>query len=320
MEMKQKLRRGIHPVRSLALRAAGLLKRSVMPIRGRWKGSVAPNDKSVVYVHFDESGVVHDFTLYQLHCFKSLGYGITFVTNSPSFPADQMPGLLPLCVHIIWRHNSGYDFGAYRDAILSLDTDSVTQLILTNDSIYGPFYPLQDLIDRCDPEKADVWGASDSREIGYHLQSCFLLFHGNAIRSDAFRNFWRWYPDADDKVWVILNGELGISRALANDGLRLRAVYSCEDAKERRKAQRQCREFSDVTEDADDRSDQLNPLSYYWETMIARERFPFMKRSIFLRQPEKALSVVSSRTRYDPRLICRHLQSMPGAIKCVQSL
>jgi lipopolysaccharide biosynthesis protein len=309
--MKQNLRLEINPVRSLALRGLGLLKRSVVPIRDRWKGSIAPNEKCVIYVHFDNNGLIHDFTLYQLECFRKLGYGITFVTNSPSFPADQLPKLLPLCVDIIWRHNSGHDFGAYRDAVLSLNPENFTQLILTNDSIYGPLYPLEDLIDRCDPEKADAWGATDSRQIAYHLQSYFLLFYREAIRSDAFRQFWRWYPDVNDKAWVILNGELGISKALVGGGLRLRAVYSCEDAEERLKAERQTRELATFPEWVHGRADELNPLTYYWEALIARERFPFLKRSTLLKQPEKVLSVVSSRTRYDPRLISSHLQSIP---------
>ena len=44
-------------------------------------------------------------------------------------------------------------------------------LLLANDSVAGPFAPLGPLLARVDFAMADIWGATDSRERGYHLQS-----------------------------------------------------------------------------------------------------------------------------------------------------
>jgi lipopolysaccharide biosynthesis protein len=317
-EEKLKLDRGITRLRSTFLRAIGLASRFLTPARGTWKGRAAPTDKSVIYAHFDPTGIVHEYTIYQLKQFVALDYGVTFVTNSPRLATDQLNKLLPLCVNIIWRRNRGHDFAAYREGILSLRSEEPTQLVLTNDSCYGPFYPLETLINRCSSVEADVWGATDSCQIDYHLQSYFLLFHKAAIKHRAFQRFWRSYPDVNDKTWVVLNGELGLSKRLVNAELRLAAAYPCKDAEARLRNTEHDRslhiDFAAFLIGFRGRASELNPTRYYWETLIKREGFPFLKRHIFRGDSRfafgvDALSVIGSESKYDTALISSHVVS-----------
>ena len=52
--------------------------------------------------------------------------------------------------------------------------------MLANDSVYGPLFDLKEILARCDAS-ADIWGMTDNRAGGYHLQSYFLLFRGRAL-------------------------------------------------------------------------------------------------------------------------------------------
>ncbi len=255
----------------------------------------------------------------QLRAFAELGYTTTFVTNSDKFSDEQVIKVRPFCASIIRRRNEGYDFAAYRDGIRSIPAGDLTHLILTNDSYYGPLFPLASLLDRCDPETADVWGATDSREVAYHLQSYFLLFHKKAIHSTAFRRFWRRYPNVNDKAWVILNGEIGISRKMSRAGLRLAAAFSCGDAETRlNNAANDYRHASNFVVFAGEmrgRAETLNPVKFYWETLIAREHFPFLKRIVLTEDPElsfagRAIPLIAATTQYDTTMISRHLETL----------
>lgn len=315
-EMTPRLDRGFKPARSFVIGATGYLKRLFAPLRKVWTGDALPASKRVVYVHFDRNGEVHDYTICQLRAFAELGYATTFVTNSDTFSDEQVVKVRPFCASVIWRYNQGYDFAAYRDGILSIPTGDLTHLILTNDSYYGPFFPLADLLNRCDPEKADVWGATDSRQVAYHLQSYFLLFHWKALHSTAFRRFWRRYPNVNDKAWVILNGEIGISRQMSKAGLRLAAAFSCDDAEMRlnntANDYKHANNFVAFLCEMKGRAETLNPVRFYWETLIAREHFPFLKRFVLtedlhLSFADRAIPLIAATTQYDATMISRHL-------------
>ena len=70
----------------------------------------------------------------------------------------------------------------------------------------------------------DAFGITDSWEIRYHLQSYFLIFFPNAIRSRAFQRFWSRFPTISDKPWLIRNGEVRLTSVLARSKLRLGAL------------------------------------------------------------------------------------------------
>ena len=224
------LGKGYHPLARGALRAVGLLRRLRSDVRAKWSGEAEPSNKHVVYVHFDERGQVHDYVLFQLRCFADLGYAVTFVTNSPRLGDCEIKLLLPLCRQVILRRNVGYDFGAYREGLNSIPyRQQAEQIILTNDSQYGPLFPLEAYLSRCTPGIADIWGMTDSHQIAYHLQSYFILLYPAAIMSPALRAFWRWYPNVSGKKWAILEGELKLTAAAISAGLKVKSLFSSSE-------------------------------------------------------------------------------------------
>ncbi|ABD89720.1 rhamnan synthesis F family protein [Rhodopseudomonas palustris] len=302
----------------------GLLARLRGSIRRRWEGA-DPNrslKRHAVYVHFHPEGVVADFVAAQLREFSRLGFRITFVSNSPTIDDQLITILSPLCREIILRRNTGYDFGAYRDGIMSIpDLPSTQCLVLANDSVYGPLFPLDELLGRCDPEVFDVWGATDSEEIAYHLQSYFLVFYGRAIKSRAFWRFWFWFPNIDSRKFVIKCGEIGLTQRLVKAGLRVGAVYKCVDA-EIRKARKissvealprdpQIEAFLALIETR--KPTMFNPTHFFWEELVIYERYPFLKRDLIRENYWKVPfgqpwhKVIVEHTSYDVAMIDKHI-------------
>src|SRR5262249_12637577 len=128
-----------------------------------------------VYVHYDRHGVVHDYVIEQLRQLAVANFRITFVSNAPKLNKDGLSAVLPHCRLAIIRRNVGFDFGAYKDGITSIgDIVACDRLLLMNDSVYGPFWPISEFLDKADPANADFWGITDSWDTHYHVQSYFL--------------------------------------------------------------------------------------------------------------------------------------------------
>ena len=201
----------------------GNLRRLRNQVRGSWQGAdpLRASHYEAVYVHYDRHGVIHDYVLEQMRALVAAGFRITFVSNAASFTHNNVTQIAGFCRQILWRRNVGHDFGAYKDGIHAIgDFDQVERLLLTNDSIYGPLYPLTNILAAIDPVNTDFWGISDSWEYCYHIQSYFMIFLQGSLQSSAFRQFWQKFPYVNEKHWIIQRGEIGLSQLLIQHKLR----------------------------------------------------------------------------------------------------
>ncbi len=280
--------------------------------------------KVAVFAHYDRRGRVDDYVVHHLRSLRAAGFHIVFISNAPRW--DPSP-LLPLCSLVVRRKNIGYDFGAYKDALSLLgDVSALDQLILANDSVYGPFNDLGNILKACD-HRAELWGITDSWSVRYHLQSYFLLFDKVALRSTVMREFWRSVRYVQSKNWVIVKYEIGLTQALLRSGLRCEALCPYRVA------------TGALTEAVvghgllkrDDIPDShtryvrhifglieqgipLNSMHHFWDHLITKMGCPFIKRELLTKNPEgvpyvsRWPEVIRSVSDYDTSLIVQHLQ------------
>lgn len=116
------------------------------------------------------------------------------------------------------RENIGFDFGSYQYGLSQLALTEIDELILCNDSVYGPLRDFADVFQQMADSPADFWGITSSEEISFHLQSYFLVFRKPVLVSDAFSRFWNTLAPGADKQQIILDGEVGLSRVLLAAG------------------------------------------------------------------------------------------------------
>ena len=179
-----------------------------------------------IFVHYDRSGTLRAHTRRYLDALIAEGLCIVLVSNSP-LSAESRAYLMERCASIIFRTNRGYDFGAFRDGILSLEMSSarLTQLVLANDSVYGPMVPLESLFASMDFSIADIWGVTDSWQTRYHLQSYLMVFGPVALNSPKFAEFWKNVRNVRSKWAVVRHYEIGMTRTMQMAGLRCAAVF-----------------------------------------------------------------------------------------------
>lgn len=294
-------------------------------LRARFAG-LDPNPASAraaVYVHYDKDGVVHDYVVHQLRELSASGFRTTFISNAPVLPQAGRDRVAPFCREVIWRHNVGYDFGAYKDGLAAIGAVAgLDALLLMNDSVYGPFWSLKETLASVDETRCDVWGIADSWQRRPHVQSFFLLFLAKALQSEAFDDFWSELDYIDHKQWVIRNAEVRLSRVLAAAGLRQAVLAPYGSVHDRAKA----RILTARPEDYSARirrlvlNDQaLNPMQYFWDILITDYRCPFIKKDLLSRNladvphTDTWPAVIGGVSSYDIGLIERHLKAQSTA-------
>jgi lipopolysaccharide biosynthesis protein len=314
----------------------GLCRRRAHFIVERHSGdrSLAGARRVAVFVHYERRGRLHDYALYYIDCLRGAGFEVVFVSNAPVLPAESVAKLQPLCALILRRRNIGYDFGAYKDAIGTLgNIAALDELLLTNDSVYGPFGDLAAIVSRCDAERAVLWGITDNWFRRFHLQSYFLLFKQPALTSDVFARFWSKVLYVQSKRWIIEKYEIGLSQGMLQSGLRCAALYPYRDVAEmlnagvarmheearaddklHAAAWTEQQKFAANISDAIAHGLPLNSTHHLWDYLLAEMACPFLKRELLERNPMKIPSLqrweslVRGTFDYDTDLILRHLE------------
>ena len=125
------------------------------------------------------------------------------------------PADLPDGVAVVTRPNVGYDFGSWGAALTAYPQIASKRLvILTNDSLAGPYGPLDDLLARIEASSADVWAATQNHMPQDHLQSYLLAFRGGVLAREPLRTFFGSVRAEETKRDVIHTYEFGLSSAV----------------------------------------------------------------------------------------------------------
>lgn len=266
----------------------------------------------VLFMHFDRYGNVRPQILHYIRELVENGRSVVFVTNAGLLSPAAMASLQEICAGIIIRKNQGYDFGAWRDGIafLGLPRADTEEVILANDSIFGPVRPLADMLARIDYNLADIWGLTESWQYRYHLQSFFLAFGKTALHSKAFTKFWAGVRPVPVKAYIVRQYEIGITQAMMKGGLRCAALWPYQKLLEmvdRREVEKLLPLEEDdlgrldpvhITRklhvmrlrDAVARRIPVNPSADLWRQLLL-QGFPFIKRELLRDNPTRVEDV-----------------------------
>ncbi len=189
---------------------------------------------------YQPTGVLRSF-LAELEHFCTKGFSTIVVSNAPISDADL--DLLKSKSHlVIQRPNYGYDFGGYREGVLTMFERGIhpRNLIIKNDSIWFPIWPDCDFIDRAVQSQADLYGVYLNRRAGQthrsHIQSYFYRFSPKITAASDFENYWKNLFVADNKHAVIRQCEMKLTNWFKLRGYSVDALYDNYSLKEAMKA------------------------------------------------------------------------------------
>ncbi len=159
-----------------------------------------------VFVFFDKNGIVDDYVLFMLESLKKAVQDLIIVSNC-MLSGNEKKKLFTFTDKIKIRQNIGLDAGAFKEVYDDYQNyfRDFDELILVNDTFYGPFVPFKKICEVMEKRDVDFWGLTANYNsvdgFGYlpdnmihsHIQTFFIAFRGNVLNSKAFREYWENY-------------------------------------------------------------------------------------------------------------------------------
>jgi hypothetical protein len=221
----------------------------------------------------------------QLDVWRDEGFDMVFVSNA-SPPADDWDRLANHCTLRVQRDDVGRDFGAWRDALpIALERFGLPrELLLANDSVLGPIRPLGPIVAALRAGGEGLFGLTESRGGGPHLQSYVLLARGDAPIAEVGRHLAACSPSRS-KWLLVQRGEIGLTRRMLQKGHRVAALFGHErvgSTLDQTVLSALGTRFEEPG--AIDRYP-LNPTHHLWRMLVERLAFPYIKTDLLLRNP-----------------------------------
>ncbi len=178
-------------------------------------------DRVAVFAAFSADHKVHDYQLIYLCALKSVASKIIVVFDN-ELPVDEQKKLNGVCDHLIATRHSEYDFGSYKRGIevarSSGALHAANELILCNDSCYGPVGGFSKLFADMRTSDCNFWGLTRNTQFQPHIQSYFVVFKKPVFLDQAFFDFFGKVEIQPDVSKVVLTYEVPMTAYFGNLG------------------------------------------------------------------------------------------------------
>lgn len=292
----------------------------------------------VIFSHFDIDNIIDDYVVYFLKKMKEVSDDIIFVSTS-NLPLTEISKLKSVCSVVKCRENTGYDFMSFKVGLLESDYSykSYDEVIICNDSVYGPLFDLHEMFETMSSKPCDFWGVTQNNEGKRHLQSYFIVYKAPIIRSDYLEQFYSDIRILETKSAIINEYEIGLTRFFTSKGFQfdcytqkpslparffcyLRLLHNIQYQINPkypkaigiirlllRKAKNMYRYFIRIII-----LDKINPTHFYWKSNL-KHKNPFIKIELLRKNPAKLetksaiLAALTKQTTYPVSLAEKHL-------------
>ena len=279
--------------------------------------------RACIYFIYDKDGIIDDYIIYQL---KDLRKNVSFlhcVINGKLAP-DGRERLETLADDVYERENKGNDVGAYKAAIKYIGWEKLTEydeLVLMNNTCFGPIYPFKEVFDWAATKKNDFFGLTRETKPEWltnndyihgndcltYYQSYFLVVRKHLFGSRLFREFFDEIPDDVNYTMSAYFYEFAFPGYFEDKGYRGAVYCDCEDVN--------------------------YPLLHDPVSLFKNYRMPlFKKRSFFHNYTDvlhntageatyKLMRFLSEETDYDQSMIWQTLlrtSSLSDLVRCAQ--
>ena len=154
---------------------------------------------------FDPDGIVDDYIIYLLDDLKKNVSRLAVVCNGKMLQ-DSVAELKKHVDDVFIRENDGFDAAAFKDALTNLigwnAVRKYDELVLVNDSCFGPLFPLEEVFDEMSEKDCDYWAITrngsmrksyddvDANLWPEHIHPYFWVIRSNMLKSEDFKRFW----------------------------------------------------------------------------------------------------------------------------------
>lgn len=166
-----------------------------------------------IFVFYDKDGIVDDYVVYLLKSIEEYLDHLVIVCNG-KLTEEGRSRLSVFSDNITVRENTGYDAMAYKLAMTEYlgwnEVLKYDELLLFNDTFFGPFYPFSEVFDKMEVSQCDFWGLTyHEKARDYYngtdeilppcLQTYFCAYRKSVLQSAAFQDYWNRF---DSTQWI----------------------------------------------------------------------------------------------------------------------
>lgn len=197
-------------------------------VEGGWRFSTTKPERrrTAIVASYFGKGVIPDSLLYLLKGLRDVVDNIVYVADCKVLP-DEIEKLRPLVTIAKFERHGQYDFGSYRRGLAIareeglLDSSVANELVVINDSSYGPLYPFSESFSEMEKRDVDFWGYTGYNAFGnIHVSSYFYLFKRQVIDSGKLDEFLSGVQGRMERDKVIVKFEMKLTKFLADAGFK----------------------------------------------------------------------------------------------------
>ncbi len=173
-----------------------------------------------LFAGYDRGGCVADYVLYYVKELSEIA-DVYYYADCEMKP-EELKKLFPYVRYGEGRRHGSYDFGSWKELIRWIGWEALRQydeMILCNDSCFGPVYPLMPIFNKADAFGCDFWGITEGHKGRRHLQSYFIVLKKKVFLSDTFKKFID-SVEAAGKSEIIEKYESVLTGALEDSGFK----------------------------------------------------------------------------------------------------
>ncbi|MFO0467077.1 MAG: rhamnan synthesis F family protein [bacterium] len=244
-----------------------------------------------LYPHWSPDGRISSMVRRQVRLWREAGFACVFITNATP-PTEDWNAIGENTVLRIRRANVGRDFGAWRDAAaIALQRFGIPQeLLLTNDSILGPFLPLTPLVNAWRAGGDGFFGLTESLGGaahlggGAHLQSYALLGRGEKAVGEMLSHL-AALKDTRSKWQLVQRGEIGLTQRMLRAGVPCWALFGQERLAALADAPTRARIAPRYSSPEAFARVPFNPCHHLWRELVEGMGYPYLKTELIRRNP-----------------------------------
>lgn len=192
--------------------------------------------RAVVYVVYDRRGGVGEYVVHALRGMREDAEHILAVVNG-ELTDEGRARLAGVTDDILVRENTGYDIWGHRAGLEHLGDRIVDfdEVVLTNDTWYGPVRPYGPVLERMAAAPVHFWGMTDNvgmknpatgtGRLPDHLQSFWIAVRREMLLSDEWRRYWDELPEMADYYDAVLKHEAEFTQHFVKAGFRAAAAF-----------------------------------------------------------------------------------------------
>ena len=174
-----------------------------------------------LYVTYDCENIVDASIGYMLKELRKVTDRIIVICNY-GYISEGIENVQPYVDTILYRENRGFDGGAYKEALEQItDIESFDEMILSNDTFFGPFIPFDKIFDKMDNVSCDFWGLNRRHIPMYDFTASFFVVFRKPALAVAVEYIKNTISKDMSRDQILELFEQGISYELNRRGFRM---------------------------------------------------------------------------------------------------